>query len=184
MMFVHSCRVCCGGNILVASTALMFCILMSLAENTGPIFETVGNWACFAFIAFCENMMYLFWKVGQFSAAFVPILFKRGRQRQHAPRDGASGICEGGGEDSWRKERVIIATMRTVMVMMMMVVMCHSFPRGLFRVFLPLRCYFPTVFLLDVSSQLCTPSALFLSRLCRSVFPSLTLVILHFCKTC
>lgn len=32
MMFVHICRVCSGGNILVASNALMFCILMSLAE--------------------------------------------------------------------------------------------------------------------------------------------------------
>lgn len=32
MMFVHICRVCSGGNILVASYALMFCILMSLAE--------------------------------------------------------------------------------------------------------------------------------------------------------
>lgn len=32
MMFVHICRVCSGGNILVASNALMFCILMSRAE--------------------------------------------------------------------------------------------------------------------------------------------------------
>lgn len=36
MMFVHICRVCCGGNILVASIALMFCILMSLAEIQAP----------------------------------------------------------------------------------------------------------------------------------------------------
>lgn len=32
MMFMHIFRVCSGGNILVASSALMFCIVMSLAE--------------------------------------------------------------------------------------------------------------------------------------------------------
>lgn len=34
--------------------------------NTAPVFKTVGNWACIAFIAFCGNMMYLFWEVRQF----------------------------------------------------------------------------------------------------------------------
>lgn len=48
-----------------------------LSWNTTPVFKTVGNRACIAFISFCENIS---WKVRQFSAA----LFKRGTWRQQA----------------------------------------------------------------------------------------------------
>lgn len=73
------------------------------------------------------------------------------------------------------KKRVITATMRMVVVMMMVITTCHSFSGAferLQRVCLPLRCYFHTIFLLLASCQMCTPYALLPLHLYRSAFLS------------
>lgn len=70
------------------------------------------------------------------------------------------------------KTRMITATMRTMGVMMMVIMACHCFCGAFERLpgmCLPLRHYFHTIFLLVVSSQLCTACALLPLRLYRSV---------------
>lgn len=128
-MFVHICRVCSGGNILVASNALMFCILMSVAEIQPPVFKTVGNWACIALIAFCENMMYLFWKVRQFSAIFLLLeYYSNQADTDNRLRYTLQLIfLKVEVSRTEEKKRMITATMSMMVVVMMVIMTCHSF---------------------------------------------------------
>lgn len=136
--------------------------------NTPPVFETVGNWACIAFTAFCENMMYLFWKVRQFSAVFL--LWKY--YSNEADRDKrlrltvqviflkvAVRITE-------EKTGMIIATMRTMVVMMTVIMARHSFSGAFERLLgmcLPLKMLFSHHFsscrFLSTVHSLCSSSS-------------------------
>lgn len=183
-MFVHTCRVCSGGNILVASNALMFCILMSLAEiqplssklwGIGPallLLPSVEIW-CISFGRWDSSLVIFFflfsWR----------ILFKWSRWRQQDPPAIASDISAGGVRIAEGKRKMIIATMR-MMVVMMVIMAYHRFSWAsecLLGVCLRLRSCFHTTFLPVTFSQLCNPSALLLLHLYHFVSLSSTQTI-------
>lgn len=167
-MFVHTCRVCSGGNILVASNALMFCILMSLAEIQPLSSKLWGIGTALLLLPSVEIWCICF---GRWDSPLVifflfswRILFKWSRWRQQDPPAIASDISAGGVRIAEGKKKMIIATMRMMVVMMVMVIMVyHRFSGAserLLGVCLRLRSCFHTIFLPVSFSQLCTPSAL------------------------
>ena len=109
MMFVHICRVCSGGNIPVASNALMFCILMSRAEirplssklwGIGPALLVYRLlWKYDVSVLGGETVQCSAFSL--FSSLALKILFKWGRGRREAPPDTASDISEGGNESDY-----------------------------------------------------------------------------------
>lgn len=149
--------------------------------NTAPVFKTVGNWACIAFIAFCGNMMYLFWKVRQFIGDFFflfswRILFKWSRWRQQDPPAIASDISAGGVRIAEGKKKMIIATMR-MMVVMMVIMAYHRFSGAsecLLGVCLRLRSCFHTIFSLSLSHN-CALLLHFFLCIFITLFPCLAL---------
>lgn len=151
--------------------------------NTAPVFKTVGNWACIAFIAFCGNMMYLFWKVRQFIGDFFflfswRILFKWSRWRQQDPPAIESDISAGGVRIAEGKKKMIIATMRMMVVMMVMVIMAyHRFSGAsecLLGVCLRLRSCFHAIFSLSLSHN-CALLLHFFLCIFITLFPCLAL---------
>lgn len=182
-MFVHTCRVCSGGNILVASNALMFCILMSLAEiqplssklwGIGPallLLPSVEIW-CISFGRWDSSLVIFFflfsWR----------ILFKWSRWRQQDPPAIESDISAGGVRIAEGKKKMIIATMRMMVVMMVMVIMAyHRFSGAsecLLGVCLRLRSCFHAIFSLSLSHN-CALLLHFFLCIFITLFPCLAL---------
>lgn len=113
-MFMHIFRGCSGGN----SRGKICSDVLHIDEfswNTAPCLENCGEFVpTTAFIAFCENMMHLFWEVIQVSAAFL--LFKWGWWRHEAHK----GFLFSEGIKRKKKNTKLEVTMMKVMMMMLM----------------------------------------------------------------
>lgn len=170
-MFVHICRVCSGGNILVASDALMFCILMSLAEirplssklwGIGPallLLPSVKIW-CICFGRW-DSFFFLVWEFysneadidNRLPQTLLGMFLKVAMRITGEKNENDYSHHEHFGDDDGDNG---------------MPQFSGAFER-LQGVCLPLRCYFHTIFLLVASSQLCTPYVLLPLLLYRSI---------------
>lgn len=120
--FVHICRVCSGGNILVASNTLMFCILMSRAEIQPLSWKLWGIGPALLLLPSVKIWCICFGRWDSSVQFFVLWEFYSNEADRDNRREWYFWRWQ-----RWDKKQVITATMRMVLVMMMAITTCHSF---------------------------------------------------------